>query len=141
MAFYFVLGPQDFLPHFYTGLMATVSTLITHCWVFFYFIGTGEGIREGIRENNLDKSAIKATKKFKAGTFPFALFAMIFMMAATIFGTGVQVGKFAALWHTGFIYFALLFNLFTFYQEFKMIQRNRCLMRELNELAKRGSKD
>lgn len=124
---------NNFTLHAFFGLITTLSCLITHCWVFFYFIGTGEGIREGILDNKLDLAAIKRTKKFKAKTFPFALFSMIFMIVATILGAGAQVGKVSAGWHKGLVYFALLFNLFSFFQEFKIIKDNRELMENLNK--------
>ena len=42
-----------------TGLIASVVALVAHTWVFFYFIGTGEGIREGVLEYGLDPHSIK----------------------------------------------------------------------------------
>ena len=130
-AVYFAVE-NNFALHAFFGLITTFACLITHCWVFFYFIGTGEGIREGILEHKLDLAPIKKTKKFKAKTFPFALFSMIFMIVATILGAGVQVGKISVGWHRNLIYFSLFFNLFSFFQEFKTIQNNRKLMVDLN---------
>jgi hypothetical protein len=132
---YLAFFGEDLLMHFFAGLIATVSCLITHCWVFFYFIGTGEGIREGILENKLDTRHIKTSKRFKGMTFPFALFSMIFMIVATVMGAGVQSGKMNLPWHYSFVYFALAFNFFSFYQEHKVIQRNRKLMQDLNAMV------
>lgn len=130
-AYFVMIEP---IPHYhaYFGLIATVAVLITHCWVFFYFIGTGEGIREGVIEHKLDPAHIKATKKFKAKTFPFALFSMVFMIVTTILGAGIQVKQVEPVWHKGFMYFALLFNFFTFYQEQRIIKANQILMAQLN---------
>ncbi|MCP5464458.1 MAG: hypothetical protein H7A33_05475 [Deltaproteobacteria bacterium] len=131
-AFYFVWFAPDLLYHFYFGLVATIAALVTHCWVFFYFIGTGEGIREGILENNLDASPIKLTKKFKGMTFPFALFSMIFLIVASILGGALRFHRVSIYWHLGFVYFGLAFNLFSFWQENRVIRRNAKLMDELN---------
>lgn len=128
----FVVGQHDLLMHFFSGLIATVSALITHCWVFFYFIGTGEGIRDGVLAHDLDMKAIKASKKFKAKTFPFALFSMIFMITAAIMGGALRFKRVDHTWHNGFVILAIAFNLFTFAQEFKIIRENRKLMKELN---------
>jgi len=132
-SFYFVYIQQDLLLHFYCGLIAAISALITHCWVFFYFIGTGEGIREGVLAHTLDTQHIKRTKKFKAKVFPFALFSMIFIITADILGGALRFQKVSEYWHIGFVYFAILFNFFTFYQEFKIIRQNQKLMDELNQ--------
>jgi hypothetical protein len=123
----------DRLFHFYFGLIATVSALLTHVWVFFYFIGTGEGIRDGVLANHLEGDAIKRTKKFKARTFPFALFSMIFLIVTSVLGGALRFGRVAPAWHWGFAAFAILFNIFSFRQEFNTIQENRRLMDDLNK--------
>lgn len=120
------------LIHFYLGLVGTVSCLITHVWVFFYFIGTGEGIREGVIAHRLDPDAIRRTKRFKAKTFPFALFAMLFMITAAILGGGLRFARVPGWLHMVAAYFALAFNLFAFAMEYKTIGENRRLMADLN---------
>lgn len=122
------------LTHFSLGLMSAVFVLITHCFVFFYFIGTGQGIREGVLQHGLDTAAIKKTKRFKAKTFPFALFSMIFAITATTMGGAVHTDKLSPPWHVSFVAVTLLFNLFSFYQEWRAIRENQRLMKELNAL-------
>jgi hypothetical protein len=122
----------DRLFHFYFGLIATVAALLTHTWVFFYFIGTGEGIREGVLAHKLETDAIRLTKKFKGRTFPFALFSMIFLIVTSILGGALRFGKVAPAWHWGMATLAILFNFFTFRQEYRVIQENRALMTKLN---------
>lgn len=133
ITFYFIWITPDFLYHAFFGLIATIAALITHCWIFFYFIGTGEGIREGIQSYHLDQSAIKRTKKFKGKTFPFALFSMIFLIVASILGGALRFGKADAAWHIGFVLFAFAFNIFTFFQEAKVLKENEELMQSLNQ--------
>lgn len=135
---YFVLMQTDLMFHFSLGLIAVISTLITHCWVFFYFIGTGQGIREGVLEHKLDRAHIRTTKKFKAKVFPFALFSMIFAIVAAILGAGVQVQKVNRLWHEALVYLTIGFNLFTFYQEARIMKKNEKLMDELNACVTPG---
>ena len=118
--------------HFYYGLATTVCCLFTHCFVFFYFIGTGQGIREGVLAHRLDGDAIKKTKKFKGKTFPFALFSMIFMIVAAVVGGGIRFGSSSKTAHLVWIIVALLFNFFSFFQEARVILQNRRLMIALN---------
>lgn len=70
---------------FFTGLF----TLFVHCVVFTYFIGTGLAIKEAVRGHHLDPELIRPTRKFKARTFPFAFFAIVFVVAGTVVGGGV----------------------------------------------------
>lgn len=125
-------GMPPLLLHFYFGLVATVAALITHVWVFFYFIGTGEGIREGVITHHMDEAIIKRTKKFKAKTFPFALFSMIFLITAAVMGGALRFEKISPWLHQLFVWAGIAFNLFSFYQEYRIIQENRNLMNELN---------
>lgn len=126
------LWGTDPLLHFYFGLIGTVACLLTHCWVFFYFIGTGQGIREGVLAHNLDPLNIKLTKKFKGKTFPFALFAMIFMIVTATTGGGVRFHSISPITHDVWATIAILFNLFAFRQEYRVIQQNQKLMQALN---------
>lgn len=133
LSFYSAFVLTDPLLHFYFGLIATISCLLTHCWVFFYFIGTGQGIREGVLEHDLDLAAIKRTKKFKGKTFPFALFSMIFMIVASYLGGGVRFGNYSKTTHLVVVGIGVAFNLFAFFQEYRVIQENRKLMESLNK--------
>lgn len=129
--FYFFSG--EMYMHAILGLSTTVSLLLLHCWVFLYFIGTGQGIREGVLAFDLDKAAIKKTKRFKGMTFPFALFSMVFAIVATILGGGISTKSVSPGTHAIFVYVAVAFNAFSFWQEYRVIQRNRKLMQELND--------
>ncbi len=132
-AFIFAWALPDALWHFYFGLIGTVASLCTHCWVFFYFIGTGEGIREGILENGLDKDHIRTTKKFKGRIFPLAFFSMVFLIVASIMGGALRAGSTSKFSHLGWMAFAIAFNLFTFRKEARIIGENEKLMKELND--------
>lgn len=132
-ASFFFITVDAYLPyHTYFGLMAAVSCLLTHCWVFFYFIGTGEGIREGILDHGLDHKFIKMTKRFKGITFPLAFFSMVFIIIGSVLGAAARVGKVSTATHYNMLAFAILFNLFAFRMESQMIQKNRALMAKLN---------
>lgn len=129
---YMVYASSDPIMHFYFGLISTIFCLGTHCWVFFYFIGTGQGIREGVLAHGLDRAAIKRTKRFKGMTFPFALFSMIFMIVASILGSGVRFGSVSGLTHIIVVYLGIAFNFFAFWQEHRTIKLNETLMAKLN---------
>lgn len=131
-AFGFASLIPDRLYHLYAGLFAAIACLFTHCWVFFYFIGTGQGIREGIEEHKLDARHLKTMRRFKGRVFPFAFFSMIFVIVGSIMGGAIRAGKASPTAHLGWIFFAVVFNLFTFRRELSSIRENRELMEKLN---------
>lgn len=75
--------------HTGAGFLSGLFTLFVHCIVFTYFIGTGLAIKEAVRNHRLDPELIRPTRKFKARTFPFAFFAMVFTLAGVVVGGGV----------------------------------------------------
>lgn len=131
-AFFFAQISPDRLYHLYFGLIATVAALLTHCWIFFYFIGTGQGIREGIIANKLDMKPIRVTKKFKGRTFPFAFFSIVFIIVGAVMGGALRAGRVSPAAHMGWIFFAIAFNFWTFRQEYRVLRENEALMAELN---------
>lgn len=137
-AFFFAKISPDRLYHLYFGLIATVSALLTHCWIFFYFIGTGQGIREGIIEHKLDAKPIRATKKFKGRTFPFAFFSIVFIITGAVMGGALRAERVSSTTHMAWIFFAIAFNFWTFRQEYRVIRENEALMAELNRQAGGG---
>ena len=58
---------------------------------------------------------------------------MIFLIVASILGGALRFGKADSGWHIGFVLFAFAFNIFTFYQEAKVLKENEDLMQGLNQ--------
>lgn len=86
--------PDDpiFMIHFLCGLFTAVATLLVHCLIFTYFLGTGRWVREVTLAYDLpDEPLYKTTRELKRSTFPPALFAMLAVMAAAAFGAGRQL--------------------------------------------------
>src|ERR1700737_3877308 len=82
---------QTFLYHFLFGLSAAVFTLLVHCLVFTYFLGTGRWVKEvAIAYRIPDRPWPKATRAFKRSAYPAALFAMLSVIAAVASGAGAQ---------------------------------------------------
>src|SRR5437870_4060760 len=73
-------NPNDsiFMVHFLCGLFTAVATLLVHCLIFTYFLGTGRWVREVHLAYDLpDEPLYKTTRELKRKTFPPALFAML----------------------------------------------------------------
>ena len=69
---------QTFWYHFLAGLSAEVLTLLVHCLIFTYFLGTGRWVKEvKIAYTLPDEPLPKLTRDLKRRVFPPALFAML----------------------------------------------------------------
>ncbi len=78
--------------HFIVGLFAVVFTLLVHCLIFTYFLGTGRWVKEVARAYGLPDQALpKQTRELKRVAFPPALFAMLTAIATAAAGAGAQL--------------------------------------------------
>src|SRR5712691_5356400 len=81
-----------FLIHFLCGLFTAITTLLVHCLIFTYSLGTGRWVREVSLVYELpDEPLYKTTRDLKRKMFPPALFAMLGTIAAAALGAGVQL--------------------------------------------------
>src|SRR5438045_5752329 len=86
--------PSDptYLIHFYLGLISAIATLLVHCLIFTYFLGTGRWVKEvGLAYGLPDEPLPKLTRELKRKTFPPALFAMLIAIATAAAGAGAQL--------------------------------------------------
>src|ERR1700692_2538298 len=67
-------GDAIFLVHFNLGLFTAIGTLLVHCLIFTYFLGTGRWVKEvGLAYNLPDDQFYKMTRVLKRHTLPPAL--------------------------------------------------------------------
>lgn len=70
--------------HQLLGLSAAVLLLIVQCAVFVYFLGTGKAIKTAVEMRGLDKTLARRTRSLKGRTFPFATFASVAVVVASV---------------------------------------------------------
>src|SRR6476469_7076711 len=81
-----------FMLHFLVCLFTAVGTLLFHCLIFTYFLGTGRWVKEVTLAYDLpDEPWHKRTRELKRATFPPALAAMLIVIATAAGGAGVQL--------------------------------------------------
>ena len=81
-----------FMLHFLFGLFTAVGTLLVHCLIFTYFLGTGRWVKEVTLAYDLpDEPWHKRTRELKRQTFPPALAAMLVTIATAAAGAGGQL--------------------------------------------------
>ncbi|MAE70441.1 MAG: hypothetical protein CME06_08245 [Gemmatimonadetes bacterium] len=121
--------------HIGVALAAAVFTLITHCAVFTYLIGTGIGIGEAVDGHRLPEELKRRAARFKARAFPFALFSMLLVILTAALGARVDIGTGGPMPHLASALIALAFNLWTYPIEIRVAAENAELMAEINVLA------
>jgi hypothetical protein len=118
-----------YLVHFTFGLGAALLTLLIHCLIFTYFLGTGRWVKEVTLAYDLpDRPWHKATRELKRRTFPPALAAMLVTIATGAAGAGVQLQDWSWYVHFGAALAALLVNLWAFRVEVRALSENAAVM-------------
>ncbi len=118
-----------FVCHFLLGLTTAIGVLFVHCIIFTYFIGTGRWVKEvGLAYDLPDEPLLKLTRKLKAWTFPWALFAMLSAIATAAAGAGAQLRAWHENIHATLAGLTLGLNLWAFRIEYRNVQRNAQLI-------------
>jgi hypothetical protein len=111
--------------HFWVGLATALCTLLVHCIIFTYFLGTGRWVKEvGLAYALPDEPLPKLTRELKRSTFPPALFAMLITIAAVAAGAGVQTKAWPWWVHGGLALLALAVNAWAFTFEYRNVTIN-----------------
>jgi hypothetical protein len=122
-----VLHPDDpiYWYHFLAALSAEVLTLLVHCLIFTYFLGTGRWVKEVKLAYDLpDEPLPKLTRDLKRRVFPPALYAMLTAIATGMAGAAAQVQVTPWLLHASLATLTLVVNVWAFRIEYQCLQTN-----------------
>jgi hypothetical protein len=118
-------GALIYLIHFILGLSGAILTLLVHCLIFTYFLGTGRWVKEvGLAYHLADEPFPKMTRELKRRTFPPALAAMLITIAAAAAGAGVQLREWPWYAHGSLALAALVVNFVAFVIEYRNVRTN-----------------
>lgn len=124
--------------HFTVALITAIFTCVTHSVVMIHFMGTGKGIKEAVDAyslpNDPETGYVRRTKKFKARTSGLATVAPLLIIVTTWLGAACHTGRMGTLWHAVLAYFSVVFNLYAFVVEYRVIRENTAMMKEINRL-------
>jgi len=126
--------PSDstYLLHFCLGLSTAVLTLLVHCLIFTYFLGTGRWVKEVSLAYDLpDVPWHKETRELKRRTFPPALFAMLIVIGASAAGAGAHLREWPWTVHATLATVALLLNAWALRVEYRNVSRNSEVLEEV----------
>jgi hypothetical protein len=122
-------GTDIYLAHFALGLTGAILTLLVHCLIFTYFLGTGRWVKEvKIAYQMPDEPLPKLTRELKRQTFPPALAAMLVTIAAAAGGQAVQVGAWPWYAHGSLAVAALAINLVALVIEYRNVRTNAAII-------------
>ena len=132
-------GHPTFWFHFLLGLSAAMFTLLVHCLIFTYFLGTGRWVKEVKLAYDLPDAPLpRLTRDLKRRVFPPALFAMLTAIATGAAGAAAQVEVSPWQLHATLATLTLLVNLWAFGIEYRCLQTNagvlEDVMREVDHL-------
>lgn len=120
------------------GVLTGIYTCLLHSIVLMHFMGSGKAIKEAVQTHSLpddpQSGYVRRTRRFKARTSPAATFSCIFIIVAVWLGGWAHTSPAnpdALQWHRWFSWFAILYNLYAFCVEYKVIAENTAMIREI----------
>ncbi len=118
--------------HFIVGLFTAVLTLLVHCLIFTYSLGTGRWVKEVALAYGLaDERLPRQTRELKRWAFPPALFAMLAVIATAAAGAGAQLAVWPWWVHFALACLTLVLNGWAFCVEYRMVCLNGAVIDEV----------
>jgi hypothetical protein len=126
------------LLHFGVSLVFALTTLLVHCLIFIYFLGTGRWVKEVARAYRLpDQPLPKLTRELKRRTFPPALAAMLVVIATAAAGMGAFMREWHWGLHAGLAALTLFVNAWAFFVESRNVTINASVIEEVMQAVER----
>src|SRR5262245_44181626 len=118
-----------FLYHFLCGLFTAICTLLVHCLVLTWGLGTGRLVHEVTVVYELpDAPLYKGTRDLKRQTTPWALAAMLSTIAAAAMGAGVQLQGWSWLTHLVGACLAIGLNGWAYVVELRSLRKTAAIL-------------
>jgi hypothetical protein len=119
-----------------------VATLLVHCMIFTYFLGTGRWVKEVTLAYDLPDAPLhKTTRELKRKTFPPALFAMLGTIATAAAGGGRQLQDWPYQIHFTLAVCAILLNGWAYWVEIRSLLTNERILARVYEEVERVRKE
>jgi len=121
-----------YLLHFLFGIFTGIGTLLVHCLIFTYFLGTGRWVREVTLAYQLpDVPNYRRTRDLKPLAYPKALTAMLLTIGTAAAGAGVQLQGWHWTIHFGLGIATLVVNLWVFWKEYQYVTENATIIEKV----------
>lgn len=129
---FMVQGGEETWWHIQIALGTAVGITLLHSIVFVHLLGTGLGVKRAVFEHKIpDEPIVQALWKLKMRAYPPAFFCMALTIMVAVGGGAVQQVKLDPVYHMAMAFALLIANLITIPIEFKVINENTDLMRDI----------
>lgn len=127
-----------YVVHFILGLAAVFNTLLVHCLVITYFLGTGRLVKEACIAYGLpDADLPRRTRDLKRRNTPRAIVGMLLAVGAAAAGMGARTEVWPGFVHLVFVMATVLVNLRVFVVEYENLKANLVILDSLFEQVER----
>jgi hypothetical protein len=131
--------------HIGWGLIAPIAPMLAFSITLFYFIATGQVVREAVSKGFATRDDYDATRGFKAKLFPWIVGAMVALMAAPLSGAAFDTGKIPRFAHAAIAWGSLAVLWYAWWKAVSILQENSAILiktgRAMRDDSKRGAGD
>lgn len=121
------------------GALTGIYTCLTHCIVMMHFMGSGKGIKEAVATHALPDDPrtgfTRRSRRLHGRASGMATLACLFIIVNVWLGGWAHTSppqSIAHGWHRWFTWFAIAFNLYAFWVEYRVINSHTALIREVD---------
>ena len=126
---------KNFIIHIYVALFAASLVILGQVAIFFYLIATGASIKESASELDFGVDVFKETGSFKKKVFPFAMVAILLVIATTAMGGAVHTGVLMPYVHGTIALVTISVTIFSTLNAGKCFKKNKVLILKVIEAA------
>lgn len=116
------LGEDFFRYHFLMGLMTALFTMLVHCLVFTYFLGTNRWVKETAAAYSLDGRFAATSRQYRMRAFRVALLSMLLVVATIATGAGAHTRTWPTWLHQTVPAFTYILMIFAYRIEIAAIE-------------------
>jgi len=125
------------------GVLTGLYTCLTHCVVMMHFMGSGKGIKEAIATHHLPNDPqtgyTRRIRRLTGRSSGMATFGCITIIAAVLLGGAKDTGLSRGMLHAWVSWVVVVFNIYAFWVEYKVIRENTTMIREINSVITKKS--
>jgi hypothetical protein len=131
-------GPST---HIGWGLVTPIAPMLAFSITLFYFIATGQAVREAAQKGLATREDYDATRRFKAKLFPWIVGAMIALMAAPLSGAAFDTGKIPRYAHSIIAWGSLAVLWFAWWKAVSTLRENSAILMKTGRAMREDSKN
>lgn len=119
-----LLSEDYFRYHFLMGLFTALFTMLVHCMVFTYFLGTNRWVKEATRAYSLDGNRLAESRRLRGRAFAMAMASMLLVVATIATGAGAHTRTWPVWLHQWVPAASYVFMLFAYWIEIRAIEEH-----------------